>query len=142
MEIINSIPIDLQNFVIISLLSLLIGLEQRKQHIDVKMGGLFGTDRTLTLIGILGFILFVIDKERMLLFIIGGIGLLSFLLVAYYNKIKTMQNYGFTSTAIALITYSLAPLIFTEPIWLVLLVVVTVLIVAEIKEDLFNFCNN
>ena len=142
MEILNSIPIDLQNFIIISLLSLLIGLEQRKQHIDVKIGGLFGTDRTLTLIGILGFILFVIDKNTKILFIIGGIALLAFLLIAYINKIKTKQNYGITSAIIALITYSLAPLIYSKPIWLVLLVVVTVIIVAENKEDLFKFSKN
>ena len=142
MEILNSIPVDLQNFIIISLLSLLIGLEQRKQHIDVRIGGLFGTDRTLTLIGILGFILFVIDKNTKILFIIGGIALLTFLLIAYINKIKTKQNYGITSAIIALITYSLAPLIYAKPIWLVLLVVVTVLIVAENKEDLFKFSKN
>lgn len=142
MEILNSIPIDLQNFIIISLLSLLIGLEQRKQHIDVKVGGLFGTDRTFTLIGILGFILFVIDKNTKVMFIIGGIALLVFLLIAYINKIRINQNYGITSSIIALITYSLAPLIYTKPIWLVLLVVVTVLIVAEIKEDLFKFSKN
>ena len=142
MEILNSIPIDLQNFIIISLLSLLIGLEQRKQHIDVKIGGLFGTDRTLTLIGILGFVLFVVDKNSKVLFIIGGIALLTFLLVAYINKIKTRDHYGITSSIIALITYSLAPLIYTKPIWLILLVVVTVLIVAENKEDLFKFSKN
>ena len=142
MEILNSIPIDLQNFIIISLLSLLIGLEQRKQHIDVKIGGLFGTDRTLTLIGILGFVLFVVDKNSKVLFIIGGIALLTFLLVAYINKIKTREHYGITSSIIALITYSLAPLIYTKPIWLILLVVVTVLIVAENKEDLFKFSKN
>ena len=142
MEILNSIPIDLQNFIIISLLSLLIGLEQRKQHIDVKIGGPFGTDRTLTLIGILGFILFVIDKNSKVLFIIGGIALLLFLLIAYINKIKTRGNYGITSSIIALITYSLAPLIYSKPIWLILLIVVTVLVVAENKEDLFKFSKN
>lgn len=142
MDILNSIPIDFKNFILIALLSLLIGMEQRKQHIDDKEGSRFGTDRTLTLIGIFGFIMYVIDKEKMLLFIIGGLGLLVFLVIAYTNRIKIQNEFGITSLVIALITYSLTPLAYLQPIWLVLLVVVTVLIVAEIKEDLFNISKN
>ena len=37
---------------------------------------------------------------------------------------------------IALITYSLAPLVFRQPFWLSILVVVTVVIIAELKESL------
>ena len=88
MDILNSIPPDFKNFVLIALLSLLIGMEQRKQHIDDKAGSRFGTDRTLTLIGIFGFIMYVIDQEKMLLFIIGGVGLLVFLVIGYINRIK------------------------------------------------------
>jgi len=138
MDILNSIPLDFKNFILVALLSLLIGLEQRKQHIDDKKGSRFGTDRTLTLIGILGFIMYIIDKEKMLLFIVGGLGLLVFLVIAYTNRIKVQNEFGITSLIIALITYSLAPLTYLQPSWLVLLVAVTVLIVAEIKEDLFN----
>ncbi len=142
MDILNLIPPDFKNFVLIALLSLLIGMEQRKQHIDDKAGSRFGTDRTLTLIGIFGFIMYIIDQEKMLLFIIGGLGLLLFLVIGYINRIKIQNEFGITSLVIALITYSLAPLTYLHPLWLVLLVVVTVLIVAEIKEDLFNISKN
>ena len=46
------------------------------------------------------------------------------------------NRWGFTSVVIALITYCLAPLIDLKPMWQVLLVVVTILVVVEIKEDL------
>jgi uncharacterized membrane protein (DUF4010 family) len=56
--------------------------------------------------------------------------------VNYFNKIANFTDYGLTTIMIALITYSLAPLVFREPFWLSILVVVTVLIFAEMKESL------
>ncbi|WP_166964368.1 MgtC/SapB family protein [Yeosuana marina] len=43
-----------------------------------------------------------------------------------------------TTLVIALITYCLTPLIYKQPNWLVILVLVTVLVITEIKEKLFN----
>lgn len=43
------------------------------------------------------------------------------------------------SIIIGLITYCLAPLIYTQPSWMVLLVVVCVFIITELKETLFQF---
>ena len=48
-----------------------------------------------------------------------------------------LKSFGITTIVIALITYSLGPLIITQPKWLFLLVVVTVLILTELKES-FN----
>ncbi|VAX24244.1 hypothetical protein MNBD_IGNAVI01-2622 [hydrothermal vent metagenome] len=139
MEVIKSIPIDLQNFILVALMSLILGLEQRRHHLNENVDFLFGTDRTFALVGILGFILYVIDKSTMLPFLLGGGGLLFLLGIAYYFKIKIQNKFGLTSVIIAMITYSLAPLIYLQPSWLVMLVIVTVLIIVEIKEDLFEF---
>lgn len=139
MEIIEKLPKQLFDFLLVVIFSLLIGLEQRRLHIDLDSHTLFGTDRTITLIGILGFILYAIMPETMVLFIGGGIILSAWLGVYYYNKIRLSNKWGFTSIIIALITYCLTPLIDLQPIWLVLLIVVTILIVVEIKEDLKKF---
>ncbi|GBD89541.1 hypothetical protein BMS3Abin04_00247 [bacterium BMS3Abin04] len=139
MDLINKIPIDFYTFILVALFSLIIGLEQRRHHINEKIEHLFGTDRTFTFIGILGFILYVISKKTMLPFLAGGLALSLFLGISYYNKIKIHKKFGLTSTIIALITYSLAPLIYLEPSWLVMSIIVTILVVVEIKEDLFNF---
>lgn len=53
MKLIENIPQDLINFLLVSFLSLLIGLEQRRHHQDKEPESLYGTDRTYTLIGIL-----------------------------------------------------------------------------------------
>jgi uncharacterized membrane protein (DUF4010 family) len=139
MEIINQIPKDLINFLLVVLFSLLIGLEQRKLHIGIEFESLFGTDRTITLIGIFGFILYIINPITLLAFFAGGFVLLVLFGIYYYNKIKIKNLWGFTSIVIAFTTYCLTPLIYLQPAWMVMLIVVTILIVVEIKESLFNF---
>jgi len=139
MEIISQIPKDLSSFLLVVLFSLLIGLEQRRLHIELEFESLFGTDRTITLIGILGFILYIVMPENLALFFAGGFVLSAFLGIYYFNKIKIKNQWGFTSLIIALITYCLTPLVYLQPPWMVMLIVVTILIVVEIKESLFQF---
>ena len=139
MEILSQVPKDLVNFLLVVLFSLLIGLEQRRLHIEIEFELLFGTDRTMTLIGIMGYILYVLMPENLTLFYAGGFILSSFLGIYYFNKIKLRNQWGFTSILIALITYCLSPLVYLKPLWLVMLIVVMILIFVEIKESLFNF---
>src|ERR1035437_6599804 len=139
METITQIPKDLINFLLVGLISLIIGLEQRQLHIDLEFETLFGTDRTITLIGILGFILYILMPGTLILFFAGGAVLSAFLGIYYFNKIRIKNQWGFTSIIIALITYCLTPLIYSQPPWLVMLIVVAVLIIVEVKESLFNF---
>ena len=139
MEMITQIPKDLINFLLVVLFSLLIGLEQRRLHIGLEFESLFGTDRTITVIGIMGFILYILMPQSLIMFFAGGFVLSAFLGIYYYNKIKIKNQWGFTSLIIALITYCLAPLVYLQPPWLVMLIVVTILIVVEMKESLFNF---
>jgi uncharacterized membrane protein (DUF4010 family) len=139
LDFVNNIPQDFYTFVLVALFSLIIGLEQRRHHINEKIEHLFGTDRTLMFIGILGFILYVIDKKTLIPFFLGGVSLTVFLGIAYFYKIKIQDKFGLTSTIVALITYSLAPLVDLEPSWLFMSVIVTILVVVEIKEGLFNF---
>ncbi len=139
MNWIYKIPPDLGRFLFVALFSLLIGLEQRQHHISDGEKILFGTDRTFTLIGILGFILYVISPLTMLPFLAGGFSITLFFVVYYHNRIKVGKNFGITSIVIALITYCLAPLIYLQPLWMALLIGVSVLILTEVKEDLFNF---
>ena len=67
------LPRELVTFVLVTLFSLLIGLSQRK--ISLKREGettLFGTDRTFTFIGILGYLLYILDPVDYRLFMGGG----------------------------------------------------------------------
>jgi len=135
-ELLFNIPLDLYKFILVAVFSLLIGLSQKNLHQAKIAQYSFGTDRTFTFIGILGYVLYIVDPVNMILYAV-GLGVLSvFLVVNYYNKITNFTDYGLTTIMIALITYSLTPLVFREPFWLSILVVVTVLIFAEMKESL------
>ena len=138
-EILHLIPPIIFKFILVVLFSLLIGLEQRGRYIKEEFGTRFGTDRTFTLIGILGFILYAISPQTLLPFLGGGLAITVLLAINYYQKIIIQKKFGITSFVIALITYCVAPLVFTQPNWLVLLIVVCVLILTELKETLFQF---
>jgi uncharacterized membrane protein (DUF4010 family) len=138
-EVFNLIPPDFVKFILVTLFSLLIGLEQRRLHLSNEMGSLFGTDRTFTLFGILGFILYIISPQSLIPFLGGGFVISVFLSIFYFQKIQQQKKFGLTSLVIALITYCLAPLIYTQPDWMVLLIVVAIFIITEIKDTLFEF---
>ncbi len=129
------LPEELVTFVLVTLFSLLIGLSQRR--ISLKREGettLFGTDRTFTFIGILGYLLYILDPEEYRLFMGGGFVLGALLALNYYVKQTRYHVFGVTTIVIALITYCLAPIVVTQPSWFYVMVVVTVLLFTELKH--------
>lgn len=134
MEILKFIPEGFINFFLVLIFSLLIGLEQRRHHINENDDLLFGTDRTFTFIGLLAYVLFIADTVNYIPFLFGFalIGLL--LSIQYYHKIGQNRKYGLTSTILALLTYCIPIMVFTQPVWLVLSFIVALLIVTELKS--------
>ena len=139
MEILKEIPRDFINFLLVTVFSLLIGLEQRRHHFKEKPESLYGTDRTYTLIGILGFILYVISPVNLLAFMAGGVSIMIILGIFYWKRIDERKQYGITSIVIVLITYSLAPLLYSKPIWMTVMLVTLVLILTELKPQFRAF---
>ncbi len=136
-KFIHSLPEELISFLLVTLFSLLIGLSQRK--ISLKREGasmMFGTDRTFTFIGILGYILYILEPVNMMLFMGGGIILGILLAAHYFVKQQTFHVFGVTTVIIALITYCIGPIVVTQPSWFYLLIFVTVLLFAELKHTL------
>lgn len=129
------LPRELVTFVLVTLFSLLIGLSQRR--ISLKHEGettLFGTDRTFTFIGILGYLLYILDPVDYRLFMGGGAVLGVLLALNYYVKQTQYRVFGVTTIVIALITYCIAPIVATQPSWFYIMVVVTVLLFTELKH--------
>ena len=137
----DTIPPNMINFCLVAVFSLLIGLSQRKLQMrkEESQTASFGSDRTFTLIGILGYILYILDPENLTLYSGGGILLMLIIGISYFFKLYYYRIYGITSIVIALITYCLAPLVCTQPSWFYLLVVVVVLLLTEMKESFSNF---
>lgn len=129
------LPHELVTFIFVTLFSLLIGLSIRR--LSLKREGdttLFGTDRTFTFIGILGYLLYILDPMEMRLFMGGGLILGLLLGINYYVKQLSFHVFGVTTIIIALITYCLAPIVSTQPSWFYITVVVTVLLFTEMKH--------
>ncbi len=134
----ETLPPNLTNFLLVTVFSLLIGLSQRRMNLQLEKDKFFGSDRTFTLIGILGFVLYILDS-KLALFMGGGIVLALLLGINYVFKLYHFKRYGITSILSALLTYCMAPLVMTQPLWFSLLVVVTVLLITEMKETFTNF---
>ncbi len=135
MNFLEQIPVDFINFITVFVFSLLIGLEQHVHHSGNDYPQSFGTDRTFTLIGILGYALYIIAPETMIPFLVGGAGLFVLLTISYYLKIKATGEFGLTTVIIAMITYALTPLVYLESKVLILLIFVSIIVITELKED-------
>jgi uncharacterized membrane protein (DUF4010 family) len=139
MQLIDQIPEVFLNFIITLVFALIIGIEQKKRSIDdAEHTPAFGTDRSFAFIGMIGFILYSLSPQDLVLFIAGLIVVGILLAVFYWSKVRDNKSYGITSILVALITYSLGPLIVTQPKWLTVVIVVSVLILVERKEFLSN----
>ena len=134
MEILNHIPEGFTKFILVLIFSLLIGLEQRRHHINESEDQLFGTDRTFTFIGLLAYVLFIADQVNYIPFLIGFVLIGILLGIQYNHKISQNGKYGLTSTILALLTYCIPIMVFTQPVWLVLLFIVAILILTELKS--------
>ncbi len=126
----NVLPKLLIDFFITFSFSLLIGIEQRR-HFTAKGKNNFGTDRTFTFIGILGFILALLPSPFYM--ISGLIAITFFLGIFYFSKLKAGQGYGFTSEVLALLIFCMPVIVMQQPRWLAILLYVLLLLLAEMK---------
>jgi uncharacterized membrane protein (DUF4010 family) len=138
MQILNYIPEGFVKFILILIFSLLIGLEQRRHHIEENEDHLFGTDRTFTFIGLLAYVLFIADQITYIPFLIGFVIIGLLLGIQYFQKIAQNRQYGLTSTILALLTYCLPIMVFTQPVWLVLSFIVALLMITEMKSSFIS----
>ncbi len=137
MEYVDFIPDKLIEFLLVTLYSLIIGLTVRRLYTEKVKDNerIFGTDRTLTFVGILGYILYLADPESLMPYLGGGLIVSAFLGIYYWRKTQDQESLGFTTMLVALITYCIPLLVITQPAWFTILVVVTVLILTESKKS-------
>jgi uncharacterized membrane protein (DUF4010 family) len=138
MQILNYIPEGFVKFILVLTFSLLIGLEQRRHHIDENEDRLFGTDRTFTFIGLLAYVLFIADSVNYIPFLTGFVVIGVLLGIQYFHKISQNRQYGLTSTILALLTYCLPIMVFTQPVWMVLSFIVALLMITEMKSNFIS----
>ena len=134
---VTSIPPLLQQFIFTALFCFVIGLElhsYRRANQD-DLG--FGTTRTFTLIGILGFVLYALDA-RGLLYGIGLFGLTGFMWIYYWRRVGEAKRSLLTSL-LALLTYLVGPIAVRFPAWFLVLFVVMLLVMLGEKPGIRRF---
>ena len=130
-------PALLTQFIITAILSFIIGLELHSYRRANEQDLGFGTTRTFTLIGVLGFVLYMID-DRLLVYMIGLIGLVVLLGIYYYRR-SSNQLYSLISPLLGLLTYLIAPVLIRFPDWFAVLYVVTILLMLGEKPEIRRF---
>ncbi|MFV0375733.1 MAG: MgtC/SapB family protein [Mangrovibacterium sp.] len=138
MELEKYLPVEIVNFFLVLIFSLLIGLGQRRHHLEQPDKKLFGTDRTFTFIGLLGYVLYLFDPQSHVPYLVGFVVISLFIAIQYFQKIQLLKDFGLTTSILALLTYCLSIMVFTQPNWLVLLFVVSILILTEMKSTFRN----
>jgi uncharacterized membrane protein (DUF4010 family) len=81
----------------------------------------------------------MVDPKTLVAFTAGAVILGSLFGIYYYKKVTMFKSFGMTSIIVALLTYSLAPIVVTQPRWLSILIVVSILILVEVKDYLQEF---
>ncbi len=137
-----TIPENYIQLFTVVIFSLVIGLSQRKLQLkNEENEPFFGSDRTFTLIGILSYVLYIIDPATKIFWGCGAAALTVLLGFNYYFKLYHLRRYGLTTIIIACITYCIPALIMTQPFEFSLLVLVIVLLLTEMKETFISFAN-
>ena len=106
MELTNFLPEEIINFLLVLIFSLLIGLGQRRHHLGDDDSRLFGTDRTFTFIGLLGYVLYIADPGGFIPFLTGFFVVGLFLSIQYFQKIKLLKDFGLTTSVLRITSYN------------------------------------
>ncbi len=114
--------------------SFLIGLEVKtyRQHMNVqKSNDFFGTTRTLTFIGVMGYVFYIIDP-KLLLYIAGLAGYTLLYALFYMRKLRDGRS-SILLYLVSLLIYSFGPLVVLFPLWTATLLFVIVIFVLNAK---------
>jgi uncharacterized membrane protein (DUF4010 family) len=129
------IPPDAVKLFLVVFLSFLIGLEREEQKVAVGHYA-FGGVRTYPLLGLVGYALAYLSTGELLPLALGLVVVGGFLMLAYWHKVQTSQNSGFTSEAAGLTTYLVGALVYGEHYWVATAIAIISVILLELKTAL------
>ena len=133
---------DLIHFVVTGVLSFLVGLEIKtyREHYHTAGSGyfFFGTTRTFTFVGILGYLFYRIDPERLIPYTTAMI-LLSLLYGLFYFKKLEEGKPSILLYVVLLSVYTFGPLSVLFPLWAPALLFVTIVFLLNAKPAINRF---
>jgi len=139
-----SVPLnpDLVHFVVTAVFSFLVGLEIKtyRQQFHPKTAGtfFFGTTRTFTFIGILGYLFYRIDPAHLIPYTAVMI-LLSALYLLFYRKKLEEGHPSILLYVVLLCVYAFGPLSVLTPLWIPALLFVVIVFLLNAKSTINRF---
>ncbi len=137
-----SMNIELVHFLVVSAFSFLIGLEVKsyraQKEQESKTHYFFGDVRTYSFVGILGFILFLLDKSTLLLYGAGFLALSVLYGILYNNNLKDGKR-SILLFIVMLLVYSFGPLIELQPLWMTALLYVSIVFILNSNQGMDKF---
>ena len=130
----SAVPPLLVDFLLTASLSFLVGLGLKEYYLASQKTQTFGSTRTYVFIGMLGFVLYQLQEDR-LLFLAGLLTLAGFLALYYHDRIAH-ERLGLIGVLTALLTYLIGPVCLQFPRWFLILFVITVLLVLNSKAKI------
>ncbi len=127
--------------ILILLLSFLTGSELKgyQQKFHASSQELFlGTVRTMTLTGLMGSVFFLVNEW---LYLLGFVAISTLYLLLYWQRLQ-MKNSSLLAFLVWGLTYSYAPLVMTQPLWLASGVFVTIVLLLNSKQWLNDMAHN
>ena len=121
--------------------SALIGVGLRDYYEQEGKFDTFGTVRTFTFIGLLGFVLYLIPVPAHAAYLLGMAVIAPFLLVYYQHKVRQRKSLGMIGVVIAFLTYAMAPIAIHEPPWFLMAIAISILLVLHSKGRIRRLTN-
>jgi len=139
-----SLSPDLIDIVITTVFSFLIGLElktyRQQLHPDAERF-FFGTTRTYTFIGILGFLFYHIDPVHLTAYVVVLASLTLLFALLYFQRLKEGKQ-SILPYTVMLLVYTLGPMTQLYPLWMPALIFVLIVFVLNAKQSLQRFSSD
>ncbi len=129
------------HFVLTVTFSFLIGLEvktYRNQSQASHKKDFLGSTRTITFMGVLGFVFYLIDAKHLLVYALGLIGFTALYLLFYWQKLQEGSS-SILLYLISALVYGFGPLSSLYPIWMSALLFVLVIFLLNAKGSIQKF---
>ena len=139
-----SLTPDLIHLTITAVFSFLVGMElktYRDQYHTKEENLYFGTARTYTFIGILGYIFYKMDTVHLSLYIIVLVMLSLLFLSLYIKKIQKGKS-SILPYVVMLAVYAFGPITELFPLWMPSLLLVLIIFLLNAKQPLQRFSND
>lgn len=136
---------DLIHFLMVVVFSLLVGLEVKSYRVQFhptkEEKYFFGSTRTYTFVGILGFILYKIDSTYLSVYIAGFMAITLLYALLYYRNLLDNER-SILLFVVMLLVYTFGAITITQPLWMPALVYVLIVFILNAKDVIGKFIDN